>query len=262
MSPEEIAWDNGGSVSDGRPFKAHLSGDIHTAGSIIHYILTGGLHCFGAASMWQQVNIAKGNPDFKLLRASDPVAADLVARMVYLQPNRRLQIREVTAHPMFWDAAARLEKVRSWKVSWRRGADLKRRLDNHPRAVAEILGGAGRNRSDGGDVGWMSALDPAVAAQLTAWKDGYDGRDMLDLVRAIRNIFEHWFERDSRADATEAEAARRNAVELLTGWDESKMRRGHQSKEGQEMRAVAVAGYFLERRFPSLLLVFEFSREA
>ena len=46
MSPEEIAWDNGGSVR-GVPSEAHLSGDVHTAGSIVFYILTGGVHCFG-----------------------------------------------------------------------------------------------------------------------------------------------------------------------------------------------------------------------
>ena len=47
MSPEEIAWDNGGSLG-GVQFQAHLSGDIHSAGSIVFYILSGGVHCFGA----------------------------------------------------------------------------------------------------------------------------------------------------------------------------------------------------------------------
>ena len=36
---------------------------------------------------------------------------------------------------------------------------------------------------------------------------------------------------------------------------------GHQSKEGQAMRAKAVAEYFFGQRFPALLLVFEFAKE-
>ena len=51
------------------------------------------------------------------------------------------------------------------------------------------------------------------------------------------------------------------AVAKLTGWDDAQMRRGHKSKEGQAMRADAVARYFLRQRFPGLLLVFEFAKE-
>ena len=46
MSLEEIAWDSKGSANASEPFKARLTGDIHTAGSIIYYVLTGA-HCFG-----------------------------------------------------------------------------------------------------------------------------------------------------------------------------------------------------------------------
>ena len=38
----------------GRP-QAHLSGDIHSAGSIVFYVLTGGAHAFGKNSLQQQV---------------------------------------------------------------------------------------------------------------------------------------------------------------------------------------------------------------
>ena len=91
------------------------------------------------------------------------------------------------------------------------------------------------------------------------WKQqGFDGSDPLELVRPIRNIFEHWFdERHGRDD----EAERVHAVSALTGWrEEREMKRGHASSEGQEMRAAAVAGYFVRERFPGLLLVFEFSK--
>ena len=66
MSPEEIEWDNGGSLC-GEQFVAHLSGDIHSAGSILFYILSGGAHCFGSNKMLQPINITEGNPDFRML---------------------------------------------------------------------------------------------------------------------------------------------------------------------------------------------------
>jgi hypothetical protein len=52
-------------------------------------------------------------------------------------------------------------------------------------------------------------------------------------------------------------------VGVLTGWScEREMKRGHASSEGQELRAAAVVHYFVRQRFPQLLLVFEFSKEA
>jgi hypothetical protein len=51
-------------------------------------------------------------------------------------------------------------------------------------------------------------------------------------------------------------------VTVLTGWSQGReWKQGHHSSAGQEMRAAAVAGYFLRTRFPELLLVFEFSKE-
>ena len=45
--------------------QAHLSGDIHSAGSIVFYVLTGGAHAFGKNPLDQQVNIRKGRPDLR-----------------------------------------------------------------------------------------------------------------------------------------------------------------------------------------------------
>ena len=85
---------------------------------------------------------------------------------------------------------------------------------------------------------------------------------MLDLVRAIRNIFEHWFDvRDRRPehDPDPAPDPAALAVQALTGWGEAEMRRGLSSVDAREMRAAGVARYFLGR-FAELLLVFEFSK--
>ena len=257
MSPEEIEWDNGGSRC-GEQFQAHLLGDIHSAGSIVFYILSGGMHCFGTSPLEQQNKIVAGKHDFSALhntssaatRSTATVAVDLVARMVQRSAGLRLKIVDVVDHPLFWDAAKRLEKIRGWRKTWHRGPDLDRRLAAHSSSVTRILGSS----TDG----WLAALDNTVAARLTAHERGYDGRDVLELVRAIRNIQEHLFERERDE---QAEAEREAAVAKLTGWSEEEMRMGDASKEGQAMQTAEVARYFLTDRFAELLLVLQFARE-
>ena len=121
--------------------------------------------------------------------------------------------------------------------------------------MSHILGGGG-----GGGRGWLGALDKEVADRLSAWEDGrYDGNNVLDLIRAIRNVYEHWFETAGRA---ELPADAMLALTALTGWSsEAEMRKGRASAEAQGMQAAAVSRYFLsERRFAALLLVFEFAK--
>ena len=176
--------------------------------------------------------------------------------MVRLVPADRLKIEQAKAHPLFWTDAKRLDKVRGWKSSWRRGKDLDRRLKAHAVTVRAIVG----TEPDG----WLSRLDGPVVAELQSERHGrtYNGRHVYDLVRAIRNIFEHWFDHIPGRDRA-AEAGRLAAVVTLTGWAEGghEMRRGLASAEAAEMRAAAVAGYFLRERFPGLLLVFELARD-
>lgn len=101
-----------------------------------------------------------------------------------------------------------------------------------------------------GERGWVSKLDPLVASRLQSWKNGFDSSSLLELVRAIRNVFEHWFERQGYDEV--AEAQRLRAVGALTGWsDEREMKQGHASSEGQKLRAAAVAHYFVRQRFRS-----------
>ena len=109
-----------------------------------------------------------------------------------------------------------------------------------------------------------SALTPIVVYCTLPWPLAYPGHDVLDLVRAIRNIFEHWFDvrdRHLEHDPGAAPDAAALAVQALTGWGEAEMRRGLGSVDAREMRAAAVARYFLgPGRFAELLLVFEFSK--
>ena len=203
------------------------------------------------------MNIIEGTTDFGALEGGDTIAVDLVARMVRCNPAARLKISQVVDHPFFWSDMHRIEKVRGWKTSWRRGRDLDRRLGAHAGSVRSTctcsLGGSGGR-------GWLSALDKEVADRLSAWEDGsYDGKNVLDLVRAIRNVYmyEHWFE----VGRAELPADAMLALVAVTGWDEAEMRKGRASTEAQGMQAAAVSRYFLgEHRFAALLLVFEFSK--
>ena len=52
---------------------------VHSAGNLLFYILSGGVHCFGAKGLWQQVNIINGAPDYTalLVRSSFPTSCCL-----------------------------------------------------------------------------------------------------------------------------------------------------------------------------------------
>ena len=56
------------------------------------YVLAGGVHCFGENSLRQQLNIIEGCPDFSTLAPLDPLAVDLITRMVCREAGRRLRI--------------------------------------------------------------------------------------------------------------------------------------------------------------------------
>ena len=188
-----------GGSQRGEPFRARLSGDIHSAGSIVFYVLSGGAHCFGEQPVHQQPNIMKGKPTFEALRAAQPLAVDLVARMVRLDATQRAPIARVLEHPLWWDAAKCVEKISGWKTTWRRGSpQLEARLGAHARSVRGIVGKAGA-------AGWLARLDGCVAEWLEAETRErgvrpYDGRQVLDLLRAIRNSFEHWLESGRRVN--------------------------------------------------------------
>ena len=155
-------------------------------------------------------------------------------------PAKRLKISQVADHPFFWSDMRRIEKIRGWKTSWRRGRDLDRRLAAHTDSVHSILGG---------DVkGWLDGLDKEVADRLSAWEGGrYDGKSVLDLVRAIRNVYEHWFD----VGRAELPADAVLTLTTLTAWGKSRCGRAGRRPRLRGCR---------RRRFAALLLVFAFSK--
>jgi serine/threonine-protein kinase/endoribonuclease IRE1 len=269
MTPEEITAAHGRHQMDGEAqvFEARLSGDIHTAGSLMFFILSGGLHAFGPRAQtpdsvngdWfaQQQNLVKGRFFLKPLGEASgssfmACACDLFVRMVRTDEKQRPVIADVMVHPALWTAEQKLSRCTDWHKSWERGTPaLERRLAAHPSSVRRIIG----DRPEG----WLAKLDPAVVQRLTSGGRHYGGRDVTELLRAIRNISEHWFSAAlSNADAEDDVAVDDAALEALTGCSAAETRRGQASADAASRRAQAIERYFLrDDAFADLLLVFE-----
>jgi len=75
--------------------------DVFSAGCVFAYFLFGGKHLFGPLNVRHR-NIAEGRinwpQDF-----SDETAKDLITGMVREDPDKRITIKNVLAHPFFWD---------------------------------------------------------------------------------------------------------------------------------------------------------------
>lgn len=147
------------------------------------FILTGGVHPFGDDFQSQLNNIARGRPNLTPLKqsgASATCACDLFLRMVCVDPKQRPEISGVVSHPALWDADTKLRRITDWAKSWEKDSPaLQRRLSVHATSVKHLLG----DRPEG----WLGRVDAAVAEQLQA-ASRYNGRDVMDLLRAIRNI--------------------------------------------------------------------------
>ena len=105
----------------------------------------------------------------------------------------------------------------------------------------------------GGVGGWLALVDDGVRDALLARHPRIDPGDITGLLRAIRNIAEHWFE----PSATRAE---QEALCSLTGCSIDETRRGQATAEASKRRAEAMTAYFLApSRFPELLIVFHTS---
>jgi serine/threonine protein kinase len=275
MTPEEITAAHGRHQMDGEAqvFEARLSGDIHTAGSLMFFILSGGLHAFGPRAQtpdsvngdWfaQQQNLVKGRFFLKPLGEASgssfmACACDLFVRMVRTDEKQRPVIADVMAHPALWTAEQKLSRCTDWHKSWERGTPaLERRLAAHPSSVRRIIG----DRPEG----WLAKLDPAVVQRLTSGGRHYGGRDVTELLRAIRNISEHWFSAAlSNADAEDVAVDSDDAaLEALTGCSAAETRRGQASADAASRRAQAIERYFLrDDAFADLLLVFELPNAA
>lgn len=171
-------------------------------------------------------------------------AADLILRMTQLEPPKRLEIAQAVTHPALWGAEDKIRHCSDWHKSWERGsAALERRLKAHDSTVRQLLG----DRPEG----WLAKMQPAVVAQLMADGRHYNGRDVHELLRAVRNVAEHWFQ-----PKTAQEEA---ALVALTGQSAEEVRKGQATEGAAARRAEVIERAFFrdgEQGFAGLLLVF------
>ena len=240
-SPEELKAEEE-MRGRGGVFQSRRSSDIHPAGSLMFYILMGGQHAFGTTYREQQHNILKGKAvNLLALRSKCADACDLFTRMTCVEPRARLVIEKVLDHPALWDPQTKLRKVCEWAKSWERGTPaLQRRLDRHAAAVKRMFGAGG----------WLAQLDKSVQARLLA-HGRYNGHAPTELLRAVRNISEHWFTEGATSAGDD------EALAVLTQCSAEETRRGQASADAASRRAVAIVRYFFTaERFGDLFVVF------
>ncbi|XP_063238997.1 uncharacterized protein LOC134540269 [Bacillus rossius redtenbacheri] len=75
-------------------------GDVFSAGLVMHYVVTGGLHPFGDTRHQIFCNMARGVP---CLRSSEADLAHLLSAMLASRPADRPFIRDILRHVFFWD---------------------------------------------------------------------------------------------------------------------------------------------------------------
>lgn len=80
--------------------------DVFALGCLMHHVITGGGHPFGAP-IDRDANILKSRVDLSALDAL-PEARHLVAACVQVDPSRRPSAAALAAHPFFWDDQRRV----------------------------------------------------------------------------------------------------------------------------------------------------------
>jgi hypothetical protein len=92
-------------------------------------------------------------------------------------------------------------------------------------------------------------MQPAVVEQLMAGGRHYNGRDVHELLRAIRNVGEHWFQPKT--------AQEKAALVALTGQSAEEVRKGQATEGAAARRAEVIERAFFrdgEQGFAGLLM--------
>ncbi|KAK8006782.1 hypothetical protein PG989_000772 [Apiospora arundinis] len=166
--------------------------DIFSLGLVFFYVLTKGCHPFDCGDRYmREVNIRKGQLNLQPLEILGDYASEakeLIRIMLLPEPRDRPNIREVMAHPFFWDAKKRLAFL----------CDVSDHFEKEQRdPPSEALQTLERYapRICRGD--FLKALTRDFVESLGKQRK-YTGTRLLDLLRALRNKWNH------REDMSEA----------------------------------------------------------
>lgn len=160
--------------------------DIFALGLTAYFALTCGEHPFGN---WiqREINIMKDHYRLDHLDSSGEqgsLAKNLIQTMIYWSPSKRSSSTMVLKHPYFWDAPKRLSML----------LELSDRLESETKIVnSKILCALERNASIiiGKNLDWTVRIDEKFYEHMRSHR-AYNKRLLLDLLRAIRNMKNHF----------------------------------------------------------------------
>lgn len=84
--------------------------DVFSLGIVFAYLLYNGQHPFGPIHL-QQSNILFGYYHLSEEKLNDPMAVDLVRRMLEPDSDKRISAQGVLAHPWFWDSEQSIQFI-------------------------------------------------------------------------------------------------------------------------------------------------------
>jgi len=154
--------------------------DIFSAGCVLHYLLSRGQHPFGKEWFEREQNVRSNT---STINTGDPLADDMVAKMIQLESGARPSANAVLNHPFFWPDAKRLAffmEVSDRIEKQDPTTPLLRRLEFEKAAVL-------------GTTDWRTKLDPLLQTDLRKYRT-YKVDTVTDLLRAIRNKKHHYRE--------------------------------------------------------------------
>ena len=173
-----------------------FSYDVHPCGSLLHYILSGGVHAFPGkhiADMERNLRNGKHRPKIVLRegridkgRCEDMLEAmHLIGKMLEVEPNRRPTMEVVLEHPFFMTPTDKLNVIRrnrdnSW--NWCQGKSF---CDS-------------RNPKNDD---WRKLKKLKKLLNLKIKQSSYR-KQLPELARFIRNVREHLFDGDEGTEKT------------------------------------------------------------
>ena len=184
-----------------------FSYDVHPCGSLLHYILSGGVHAFpGKHIRDMERNLRNGKCRSKIVfkeRIDEGACADmveamhLIGHMLELEPSDRPTMKAVLGHPFFMTATQKLNVIRrnrdnGWK--WLQGKSFC-------------------DSCRGSTVDWRKLKKLRGLLQFMMSQNKY-GKHLSELARFIRNAREHLYD-SSEDEETTSGLAKAMGVPLL-----------------------------------------------
>lgn len=157
--------------------------DIFSFGCVFYYVLSGGLHPFGD-NFRRQANILSGQYTLEKLNylENEYEARDLLKQMFSVNPKERPPASTILKHPFFWSKAKQLTFLQ----------DVSDRIEKEP-ITADIIKALQSNSIAVVRGDWKMHIGEALQEDLRRFRT-YQGTQMRDLLRAMRNKKHHYRE--------------------------------------------------------------------